>query len=369
MNMKQTDKNKQQQNQETLTDELALYEQDTYLQVVKLEAGRPVEYWRETDSVNLRRLDIVIGEVCDVAPALQAVFVDLGTEEPGFLQLQEVSAQIRTGQPILVQIKRLCEPPKGHQLTTKFQLPGPYAVLRPDRTPLRRSRLKTLPVDKQQAFFEQDLKRLTETWADLISQAESGPRPRRLASPGNLLDTALITLFTPATRVIHCEGTDLYERVYQRMKQLLPLNLNRLKLHPEQVSGTGYRLPVVLGLSHLQEEITKTKVYLKHGGFLFVEKTQALTVIDVNSGKDNKGREKQTMINRVNLEAAEEVARQLRLRNLGGMILVDFITMRKDEDREALEQFFRTQLAKDRAQVRLHGFTRLGLFELTRTAL
>ena len=369
MSMKQTDADYQQHKSEEMTDALALYEQDACLQVVKLEAGKPVEYWQEGDQDSQRRLDIILGEVCDVSPSLQAVFVEIGTDQPGFLPLNEAPALISTGQPLMVQIKRLCEPPKGHQLTTQFQLPGPYAVLRPGRTPLRRSRLKTMPADKQAVYFDRDLQRLTAAWAAMTDQAESGSRPRRLASPGNLLDTALISLFTPATRVIHCEGAALYERVYQRLKQLLPSDLNRLKLHPEQEAGTGYRLPVVLGLSHLQEEMTKTKVYLKHGGFLFIEKTQALTVIDVNSGKDNRGRDKQNLINRVNLEAAEEAVRQLRLRNLGGMILIDFITVRKDEDREALEQHLRVQLAKDRAHVRLHGFTRLGLYELTRTAL
>src|SRR5690554_2665111 len=111
MNAKQTASYENQNKTDTQTGALALYEEEAHLQVVKLEQGKPVEYWQDSDPDHLRRLDIVLGEICDVVPALQAIFVDIGTKQPGFLPIAEVFDEPKTGQPVLVQIKRLCEPP------------------------------------------------------------------------------------------------------------------------------------------------------------------------------------------------------------------------------------------------------------------
>ncbi len=347
---------------------LAIFaDEENQTQIVKLEQGKPVEWLSETGSRTVRRLDLYLGEIRDIKPSLKAVFIDIGQEQPGFLPLGECAGQPRVGQPLLVQIKKRCDPPKGHQLTTRFQFPGPYAVLREGKTPLRRSKLKQWAPSEQDRLFEQDLNRLSHQWRIWQEEAAGGPRPRLLAVVSDVLDEALFALLTARTQFIWVEGTERYTLVYDRLKKMMPDYLPRLKLHLREKEG--FSLAAVLGLSQLKQEISSKKIYLKKGGFLVIEKTEALTVIDVNSGKDTRGKDKQELVNRVNREAAKELARQLRLRNIGGIVLIDFINMTSDRDRQALEDWLRDCTRLDRARFRLYGYTHLGLYEMTRTAI
>jgi len=135
------------------------------------------------------------------------------------------------------------------------------------------------------------------------------------------------------------------------------------------VPSRGYGLAAVLGLTDLPDILIRRKVWLDSGGFLVIDRTEAMTVIDVNSGKDVRGRENQSLRQRTNQQAAAEIARQLRLRNLGGIIVIDFVDMEDDSLRAEILDTMQQAMSRDRARHRLVGFTKLGLLEMTRTAL
>ena len=178
--------------------------------------------------------------------------------------------------------------------------------------------------------------------------------------------TALSSFVSPSLRRIRVEGNDLFQDVYQEMKQLMPSFLPLLELY---VPTSDYGLAAVLSLGDLPESLLRRKVWLENGGYIVIDRTEAMTIIDVNSGKDTRIKDTGGLRLRTNLLAAREIARQLRLRNLGGIVIIDFINLAGDEDKAAVQSALQEALEADRASSRLLGFTALGLFEMTRTAL
>jgi len=191
-----------------------------------------------------------------------------------------------------------------------------------------------------------------------------GSAPRRLGDYGAPLYRALCGLVGPAVASVRVDGSDLLAAVHAETARILPDALPLLSL---SVPVGGYGLEAALGLSALDDAMHKRTVRLPSGGSIVVDRTEALHVLDVNSGKDVRSRPGDPLALRTNLEAAREAARQLRLRDLQGIVLVDFIRMRTDDERAAVAAAFREAAAGDRAKVRAEGFTKLGLFEATRS--
>ncbi len=344
--------------------ELAIYPRDGRIRCVLLENGRAAEVLDEPDCQTIGEKDILLGLVSRVEPRLHAAFVAIGDSQDAMLELGDAPASIKAGQTLVVQVKRLTDPGKGLKVSSHIVLPGPFAVFSPDKPPKRRSRLKLLDDTRADQLFEQDLRRLENAWQQVLDQSSIGPVPRRLLALSDPLITALTAWTGFGLDRIQVEGQPLYADVYELVSQLSPIDLSSLKLH---VPDAGYGLAAVLGLSDLDEEIASRRVWLKSGAHLVFDATEALMVVDVNSGKSSRGKDARTMRRLTNLEAAEEIARQLRLRKTYGAILIDFLNMDQNEDREALLEHFRDATSRDRARIKLYGLTALGFLEMTRS--
>ena len=328
--------------------------------------GQPAELLVDDRQRQLRRQDIVIGMIRQVTPALDSVFVDIGEAHDAMLPLSEAAAGVKAGQPVIVQIKREAASGKGHQVTSRIQLPGPYAVFQTQGSAKRRSKLRAFPPEQQTQLFLGDLERLEAIWRQIQQESRSGTVPRLLSAFGEPLYTALISFASASLRRIRVEGDDLFRQVYNQVRELMPAYLPLLSLY---IPSRGYGLSAALGLGSLPDSLARRKIWLDGGGFLVIDRTEALTVIDVNSGKDVRGQESAGLRCRTNLQAAAEIGRQLRLRNIGGVIVIDFINLAAETDRQDVQDALKAAMLSDRARFRLVGFTGLGLFEMTRTAL
>lgn len=345
--------------------ELVCYDQDASVRCILLEDDRPAECIVGPSDGQLRRQDILLGQVRQVVPALNGAFIDIGTDHDALLPLAEAPPGIKAGQSIVVQIKRISSAGKGHQVSTRIELAGPYAVLIVGRQPKRRSKLRALPAAEQSGWFDDDLGRLEAQWSQIHADSQSGRTPRRLYETDPLIQ-ALDNWLTPNLSRIRVDGDALYRRVLDHLAGQMPWAVPRLERY-RPVGDFG--LAAVLGLTDLAERLVRQKIWLDDGGFIWIDLTEALTVIDVNSGKDTHGRQDRDLRLRTNLQAAPEISRQLRLRNIGGMIVIDFLRIKDDEGQQAVADAMRAALRRDRAPHRLLGYTSMGLFEMTRTAI
>jgi Ribonuclease G/E len=345
--------------------ELAIYSENGTENIVVLEDGRPVEWLRAGGEPRLHKLDIVLGLVRQVTPALRCAFVDIGDVHDAMLPLRDPRPAVKTGQPLLVQIRREAPPGKGHQVSQNIQLPGPYAVFASEGSAKRRSKLADFPESERETLFLTDLTRLRGVWQKVHQASATGPVPRLLLAAGDPLTVALTSLVSARIQQIRVEGDALFGQVYEKIAALMPEYLPKLAIY---VPAQGYGLAAVLGLGQTAVQMAGRKVWLDNGGCITIDRTEALTAIDVNSGKDVRGEDSAGLRLRTNLLAAEAVARQIRLRNLGGIFVIDFLKMQDTAEQEAVQARLAELTARDRAYCRLVGFTGLGLFEMTRTA-
>lgn len=346
--------------------ELIVYRQQDTICFVLTEAGKPVEVLRTSADKVLHRQDVVLGAVRQVLPALAGAFIDVGEDHDALLPIAEASPDIKSGQRIIVQIRKENANCKGHRVTTRIELPGPYAVLLPFGHSRRRSKLRGLPRQEQDALYGKDLERLGHIWRQIMADSRTGSVPRLLHPFGDPCYTALITWVRPELARIRVDDLDLYNALYSQLAELMPQSLPLLQYRRRE---GDFGLAAITGLTDLDEQLNRRKVLLDSGGFIVIDQTEALTAIDVNSGRDIRGRTGQQLRLRTNLQAASAIARQLRLRNIGGMVVIDFLRSEQEADRTQIEGVLRQSLAPDRARLKLFGFSAMGLFELTRSAL
>ncbi|NLM76815.1 MAG: hypothetical protein GX173_01835 [Ruminococcaceae bacterium] len=356
------------------TCELVVYHSSQALYCVLMEGDQAVEVMQQELPVSnpasaaacLNRHDLMLGKVRQVLPALNCAFIDIGDDHDALLPLSEAPPEVRGGQTLMVQIRKRTPTHKGHQVTTRLALPGPYAVLRPHAAPLHRSKLRALPENLREDLFQRDLERLRKLWLTLAQEATAGPVPRCLYAFGDPCHMALITWTGPELRRIRVEDQVIYDKLYRLLQNIMPEYLPLL--HYQRPQG-DFSLAAIYGLTNLTSQLHQHMIYLDQGGSIVLETTEAMTVIDVNSGRDIRGSNVRALRLRTNLKAAEAVARQLRLRNLGGMVVVDFLRMQEDDDRQEVENLLCDLLRLDRARSVVYGFTAMGLFELVRTAI
>lgn len=344
--------------------EIAIYRQNDCLNIVLLEDGQAVEWFFNNDETTIRCQDIILGKVTQVSAALASVFVDIGDSHDAILPLTDAPAKVKAGQPLIVQIRRLTGDSKGHQATTRIRLAGPFAVYNPKGKAKPHTRLAAFDAARQQALFAADLQRLEQAWQQINDQAASGPVPRILLPLGEPLHAALLRLISADTVKIRVEGNELFGQIDNLIQELMPVYTPLLHLH---VPRDGYGLAAALGLGTLPDEVSRRKIWMKSGGFIVIDPTEAMTVIDVNSGKDMRGGENDTLRLRTNSEAVAEIARQLRLRNISGCIVIDFLNMASEADQVSILGKLREGLARDKAKCRIYGFTAMGLLEMTRS--
>ncbi len=376
--------------------------------VAILEEGRLVEIHIERIEDDKIVGNIYKGKVTNVLPGIEAAFIDIGIEKNAFLHIdrnleidddQKIegieispssssSKKIKVGQEIVVQVVKEAISPKGARVTTNISLPGRYLVLMPNNSNIgishrveeekERERLKKIlqqikPKDagliartaawgKELEDLLPDLDFLIRLWDKIKKRMKRAKAPILLHEDFTLTYRIIRDLFTEEVEEILINSKTEYENIG---KFLDNLSLTSLKGRVSLYTGEK---PIFeeYGIEKEIQKALQKKIWLKCGGYLVLDQTEALTVIDVNTGKFvGKGDMRKTIL-KTNLQAAEEIARQLRLRDIGGIIIIDFIDMEEQEDIEKVVKKLEEGLKKDKTKTNIVQNTELGLVELTR---
>jgi ribonuclease G len=353
--------------------------------------------------------NVYLGKVARVLPGMQSAFIDIGLERAAFLHVADVwhrqpdgeppglarnsappvpiERQVFEGQAIMVQVIKDPIGTKGARLSTQISIAGRLLVFLPQDDhvgvsqkipPVQRDALRTrlqalvgkegggfiLRTNAEEASdaeLADDIAYLRKTWSRIRDAAIRLPATSLLHQDLNLLQRVLRDLVTEETQTIRIDSREQFANLQAFGREFMPKAAERLQLYK------GER--PIFDLYSIDDEIAKAlgrRVELKSGGYLIVDQTEALTTVDVNTGGFVGARNFDDTIFKTNLEAAQAIARQLRLRNLGGIIIVDFIDMAREDHRDAVLAEFRKQLARDRVKTMAGSFSQLGLVEMTR---
>lgn len=376
------------------------------VRVAIIEDGRLVDLDIDSSSRTKQKGNIYKGIVANVEDSLEAAFIEFGDDKQAFLALSEVrpalypaelrgqrrpkiSDVLKRGQELVVQVTKDEIGNKGAAVTTYLSLPGRYVVLMhsddsgggvsrkiEDEAARRRARdmlghldvpdgmaviIRTAGMNRPMIDLYRDLKALAKVWEQIDRGGQLGRAPTLLYREPDLVVRTIRDYLAPDIGKILIDSEDEFEEVKSYFEERSPDALALL----ERYEG---RQPLFekLGIEGAIEELFERQVKLPAGGYLIIDQTEALVAIDVNSGKSTRESDHEATVYKTNLEAAREVARQLRLRDLGGIIVVDFIDMEAAEDRKALLDAFTKRLERDRARTRVGKVSSLGLVELTR---
>lgn len=353
--------------------------------------------------------NIYRGKVCSVLPGIQAAFVDIGYEKNAFLYVGDIISKkglyseeeeidekpkdvsiedvISQGEEITVQVIKEPIGTKGPRISTHITLPGRYLVLLPKddhigisrriENEAERERLKdiaekykpegmglivrTASEGLEEAEFIQDINFLTRLWDRISVKEYSGPVPRLLHKDLNLTYRVARDLFTRNVDKLVINDRQEYMKVLEVVEVLSPNLKSRVEYF-----NKNYDIFEYYQIESKIEKALSQKVWLKCGGYLIIDKTEALTVIDVNTGKYVGSNDLEETVLKTNLEAAKEIAKQLRLRDIGGIIIIDFIDMYSTEHQQQVLETLKQALKKDRTKTMVSGITTLGLVEMTR---
>ena len=341
------------------------------------------------EDINKKRLEgnIYLGIVKDVVKGMQAAFIDIGEEKNALIHIKDILPKesnvtgnvfldtekhqiqklLKPGDKILVQIKRDCDDQKGSRVTKDIKLTGKYLVIMPyaefitassklekdEKERLIKILKENLPKgfgaiirtackDKEENLIKKDLEELIERWKKIISK-EQEKAPLKLYDNNGIIGK-LITDFEPFDLEVYADSEETKKYILDNIE-------NNIEIFIKDIKD--------------QSEMTR-KVWLKCGGFITIDKCEALTAIDVNSGKFTGKTELEDTVLKVNLEATKEIAKQIRLRDIGGIIIIDYIDMEKEEDRITVKNKMLEEIKNDRSKVQVLEFTKLGLLEMTR---
>ena len=380
--------------------------QSEELRVAIVDGQKLIDLDIERGSRALKKSNIYKGIVTRIEPSLEAAFVNYGTERHGFLPFKEISPQyfkestqnrpriqdvIEEGQEIIVQVTKEERGNKGAALSSYLSLAGRYIVLMPnnpdgggvsrrvegeERNEFRDhiSNLdipegmsvigRTAGVGSSLEELQWDLNYLKQLWTAIeeASQGQSGAF--LIYQEGNLVIRAIRDYFHPDIGEILIDTQDIYDQATQFMNHVMPNYVDRVKLYEDEVS-----LFSRFQIEHQIESAFSREVRLPSGGAIVIDHTEALVSIDVNSSRATKGSDIEHTAFNTNIEAAEEVAKQLRLRDLGGLVVIDFIDMESQKNQREVESRFREALHHDRARVQTGKISRFGLLELSRQRL
>ncbi len=361
------------------------------------------DFYTESASHQITQGNIYKGTIARVEPSLQAAFIDYGAERHGFLQINDIHSDyysdypsgrpsikqlIKRGQEVLVQVSKDPQGSKGALLTTLLSLAGRLVVLMPGsancgvsrkiESESERSRLKQIirAIDLPEGFglivrtagqgasktaLLKDYRYLMRLWKTLKGGVMKASAPALLHKESSLVERSLRDNFTPEVTEILIDNEEVFKEARQFMEVISPKYKKIVKLYKnDKPIFTKYELESKIA------SIYENRVVMKSGGSIVIEQTEALVSIDVNSGKATRENSIEKTAFQTNLEAAEEVARQLRLRDMGGLIVIDFIDMRETKHRREVEQTLKRYLKFDRAKNRVGRISMFGLVEMTR---
>ncbi|TCK04684.1 ribonuclease G [Phorcysia thermohydrogeniphila] len=381
------------------------------VRIAVLEDGELVEFYVERKGNRGIVGNIYKGRVQKIVPAVQAAFVDIGVSKKAFLyvrdavalefeeddpfegargfedELPSIEEVLSEGQEVIVQVSKEPIGTKGPRVTTNITVPGHYLVLLPtvnrvgisrritdekERERLRAIATEIKPneygiivrtaaegADKEE--LKKDLDYILRVWKGLVEKAESKPPPVLLYQDLEIVPRTLRDLLTDDVSEVIVDSKTEYERALNFTKAFIPKLSDRIKLYEEDIP-----LFEKFGVERAIEKALSRKVYLKNGGYIVIDETEALVSIDVNSGKFRKTKTLEETALKINLAAAKEIARQLRLRDIGGIIVINFIDMKEEENKELLIKTLEEELSKDRAKTKIVSMSDLGLVEMTR---
>ena len=361
----------------------------------------------EQPSKEQKKSNIYKGRITRLEPSLEAAFVEYGGDRHGFLPLKEISRDyfqagvdhhkasikelLREGQEIVVQVDKEERGNKGAALTTFISLAGRYMVLMPnspsaggvsrriegeDRAALKEALdklnipddmgviIRTAGVGRDAEELQWDLDYLLQVWRSIAEAALTKPAPFLIYQESRLIVRALRDYLRADVGEILVDTEELYETARDFMQQVMPQTLRKLKHYKDDIPLFN-RFQIESQI----EAIYERNVRLPSGGSIVVDQTEALTAVDVNSARSTKGSDIEDTAFQTNLEAAEEVARQLRLRDLGGLVVIDFIDMSSNKHQREVENRLQNALKYDRARVQLGRISRFGLMEMSRQRL
>jgi ribonuclease E len=377
------------------------------LRVAIVDGQKLIDLDIESAAKEQRKSNIYKAVITRIEPSLEAAFVDYGAERHGFLPFKEVSKSyfqpdlepgrakiqdaLKVGQELIVQVEKDERGNKGAALTTYISLAGRYLVLMPnnprgggvsrriegeDRQELREVMdqldvpngmsliARTAGIGRTAEELQWDLNYLLQLWTAIDGAAKSQAGAFLIYQESSLVIRAIRDYFQPEIGEILIDTDDIFEQAQQFMAHVMPGNVARVKRYRDDVP-----LFSRFQIEHQIESAYSRQVNLPSGGAVVIDHTEALVSVDVNSGRATKGADIEETALRTNLEAADEIARQLRLRDLGGLIVIDFIDMESSKSQREVENRLRDALHFDRARVQTGKISRFGLLELSRQRL
>lgn len=382
--------------------ELIVNDNEEKIDVCMLENGSISEIYSYESGEESILGNIYIGKVRDVVDGMQAAFIDIGLEKNAFIAIKDaipkvdvtkveqkidfkISDVLHSGDKILVQVRKVPTASKGARVSTHITIPGNYVVLMPNTNIITISqkiedaeeRERLLEILKEnipngfgaiirtdaygidESKIKNDIQEIVEKWYAIYNKYQDSGEIARLYNEHELVSKIGRDLITKETKRIFVNTEELYS---QFLDIVLKENVEvKLMLSKNVIEE--------LGLTASYESAFKRKIWLKCGGYIVIDKTEALTAIDVNSGKyvGNKNLEQTALI--VNKEAAAEIMHQIRLRDVGGIIVVDYIDLSKKENQAQIIEIMQEEAKKDRSKIDIKGYTELNLVELTRKTI
>jgi len=385
--------------------------------IAVLDEGQVVELWVERTRQRTIVGNIYKGRVTKVLPGMQSAFVDLGLERDAFLYvsdviddiedfdtngedevaLDEVTPQrpeasisdlLREGQEIVVQVSKDTIAGKGARITSHITLPGRFLVFMPTVNHIGVSRrieneeerlrlksvletirphgsggfiVRTAGEGRDEEEFRADLKYLTDLWDSIRRRAEKASAPNTIHNDLDLVLRTIRDVLSPEFKTVWVDDIDQYQRIVEFLNQIQPNLVSRVRLFRRDE-------PIFdeFGIEPEIAKALKSKVWLKSGGYIVINQTEALVAIDVNTGKYVGKRNLEETVFKTNVEAAKEIVRQIRLRDLGGIIVLDFIDMEDLNNRARLFEALEHEIRKDRSKTKILQISEFGLIEMTR---
>lgn len=375
-------------------------------QIALIENGKLVEIYEDNEGKNETEGNIYIGVVKDILPGMQSAFVDIGTEKNSFIHLKDILHQvdqkkkndnfeqeqdirkvIKRNDTMLVQVKKDSNAKKGARISTHISIAGRYCILMPNTDIITISQkieneqekerlirivksilpsnigavVRTAASKKNKEEIEKDLKILLKEWEQVQKESEKSVNvPKLIHKHQNILEKLIIDMVDKKIDRIICNNKEDYEKITKQLTKYDIQNEIKLELNEKENIMNIYEI------EKQKEKIASRKIWLNCGGFITIDSTEALTAIDVNTGKFMGKNSLEETVYKVNYEATIEIAKQLRLRDIGGIIIIDYIDMHKPENKEKIEKLLKNELKNDRAKTQVEGFTKLDLMELTR---
>ena len=379
--------------------------------VALMENGKLVEKYDEVSGQNRLEGNIYIGKVENVLYGMQAAFVNIGEEKNTFMHIRDVMPRvsnetgnknemlskhdiknyIKQGMPVLVQVKRDSTNKKGARVSTHISMPGRFVVIMPNTEFItvsqkiedqeEKERLKNIVKEnlpkgygaiirtsaygKEEDLIKKDINKIVEELTCInkefsdVKLKKDKFKTKLLHKNDGIINKLLIDIIDQGIEKVWTNNSEVYKEVEKLVKDTGNSEKVKVELKTEDL----------LTMYDLDDQIEKAinrKVWLKCGGFITIDKTEALTAIDVNSGKYIGGKDLEQTVFTVNKEASIEIAKQIRLRDIGGIIIIDYIDMEKQESKDKITEILKDSLKKDRSKTQVIGFTPLNLLEMTR---